>query len=138
MTPDADLEPRRVAVRGPGGDAEWTLVPSRPRGQWSMELVAPDRTFTGDGITCFAALRDLRRQLDDQGLLIGVNGARPNCTVSGMLVDMGDGRSVYALEIGAQGRPPTLRTLGPAPLDDVGTVVQQDAFKERWLTDRRK
>lgn len=101
MAPDPDLEPQSVAVRGPGGDAEWTLAPARPHAEWSMELVGPDRKFTGYGTNCFGALRDLRQQLDEQGLLIGVNGARPNCTASGMLADMGDGRSVYALDLGA-------------------------------------
>ena len=95
-----------------------------------VELIAPDQRYIGHGSNRFAALRDLRQQLDEQGISIGVNGALPNCTVSGMLADIGEGRSVYALQMGARGRPPTLPTLGPAPLDHVGTVAQQDAFCE--------
>ena len=138
MTQDLDLEPQLVAVRAPGGDVEWTLVAARLPPEWSMELIAPDQRYIGHGSNCFAALPDLRRQLDERGISIGVNGARPNCTVSGLLADMGEGRSVYALQMGARGRPPTLPTLGPAPLDHVGTVAQQDAFCELWLAGRKQ
>jgi len=134
---DADLLPRTVLVRAGVEDVEWTLLPTRPQAEWSMTLVGPDQTWTGTGGNCFASLRDLRIKLDTQRLRIGLNGARPECTVSGMLADMGEGRSVYVLVIGAQGRPDTLRTLDPAPLDAVGSVAEQDAFAERWLAERR-
>ncbi len=100
MSSDPDLEPQRVAVRGPGGDAEWTLVPSRPEVEWSMELTGPDGSFFGSGGNCFTALRDSWQKLDELGFAVGVNGARPNCKVSGMHANMGEGRSVYALEMG--------------------------------------
>lgn len=138
VPPDSDVQPRRVMVRERNEDEEWTLVPIREDRQWSIELTGPDRSWTGSGCDCFNALRDLRTKLDADGLLVGLNGARPECTVSGMLADMGEGRSVYVLVHGAKGRPATLKTLDPAPLDAVGTVQAQDAFKERWLSERSK
>jgi hypothetical protein len=133
---DDDLRPRPVWVRGPDGDAEWTLVPTRADRDWTFELVGPGRTWTGTGGNCFSALRDLRTKLDADQLLIGLNGARPDCGVSGMLADMGEGRSVYVLDSGATGRPEMVRTLDPAPLQSVGTVGAQDALKEGWLAAR--
>lgn len=111
-------------------------MPSRPQREWSMGLVGPDRMWSGSGSNCFDALRDLRLKLDQEHITIGVNGARPNCTLSGMLADMGEGRSVYALEPGLTERPRLLRTLDPAPLDAVGSVADQDAFKQQWLAKR--
>ncbi len=50
-----------------------------------------------------------------------------------MLADMAQGRQVYLLPPRwAAGRHPTAVTLGPAPLHQVGTVADQDAFQQRW------
>ena len=103
--------------------------------EWTLELSAGGRHWRGGGTDLFAALRDLRLGLDRDGFLIGVNGARPDCAVSGMLADMGEGRQVYVLTFPrTTGRPDIIRTLGSAPLDEVSDVATQDEHKHRWLT----
>jgi len=44
----------------------------------------------------------------------------------GVQQDMGEGRVVYLLTEADRGRPPQVKTLGPASLTDVGTVAEQD------------
>jgi hypothetical protein len=129
-------EARRIDVRTPGGDATWKLSPRRGDGDWTITLTSADRTWAGAGPDCFEALRDLRAQLDAEGILIGVNGARPNAWSSGMQRDMGEGVVTYLSEIGIRGRPPAVRTLDAAPLESVGTIAQQDDFRARWLAAR--
>jgi hypothetical protein len=137
MPQDPDLEPRPVRVRTTEGDVDWLLAPSRSDGgEWSIVLTSPDRSWVGTGGNCFGALRNLRAQVDSEGILLGVNGARPDCTVSGMLADMGEGRSAYVLVLGARGRPETVRTLDAAPVEAVASVADQDTFRERWLSRR--
>ena len=102
--------------------------------EWTLELSAGGRHRHGGGTDLFAALRDLRRGLDRDGLVIGVNGARPECAVSGMLADMGEGRKVYVLTFPRTSRrPEMIRTLGPARLDEVSDVATQDEHEHRWL-----
>lgn len=100
-------------------------------------LRSPDRSWRGTGHNCFAALRNLRSALDSDGILIGVNGARRNAVVSGMQADMGEGRVMYLAVLGQTGRPEQVRTLDPAHLNEVATVVTQDDFKYEWLRQRR-
>jgi hypothetical protein len=50
--------------------------------------------------------------------------------------DMGEGRTTYLTELGSHDRPATVQTLDPAPLDSVGTLVEQDDFHGEWLAER--
>jgi len=108
----------------------------RPQGQqpdWRLELECDGQRWTGDGWHVFGALRGLMGAAEHDDVRIGVNGARPNAWTSGMLADMGQGRSVYLLpELWTAGRPPMAPTLGAAPMHEVGTVADQDAFQQRW------
>ena len=138
---DDELRSRRVWVRGPDGDAQWNLAVSRdPARNWTLELSreSPAQKFAATEWGCFGALTELRRHLDSEGLLIGVNGARRNASVSGMLNDMAEGTVVYLLALGArrEQRPPTANTLDPAALSDVTSVDDQAAFKAEWLKER--
>jgi len=133
---DDDLDARQVAVQTPDGDSEWTFVPGRVGRDWILRLESPTQAWSGTGPDCFKALRDLRNDLDAAGIRIGLNGARPNTWSSGMQCDMGEGRVTYLLRLGVEGRPETVRTLGAAPLDAVGSIAEQDAFYARWLSER--
>ena len=88
------------------------------------------------GPDLFEALRTLRAKLDQEEILLGCNGARPNAWASGMQRDMGEGKTVYLCELERRGRPPEARALDAAPLDEVATVSEQDAFHARWLASR--
>lgn len=123
-----------VMVRTADGDRSAWLDVRRHGRAWSVKLDLDGSIWEGEGTNLFAALRDLRVALDDVNVTIGINGARPNAAVSGMLADMGEGRQVYLLTIPrTPARPETAPTLAPAPLDAVAGVVAQDAFKERWF-----
>jgi hypothetical protein len=135
---DPDLGARPVFVRTPAADDAWTLAPARSGRDWSLTLTSPSRTWNGSGPDCFKALRHLRAQLDNDRVLVGVNGARPNSWSSGMQCDMGEGRVTYLCELGSKERPETVRTLDPAPLDSVGSIAEQDNFHDRWLAERRR
>jgi hypothetical protein len=138
MTEDGapEAEAVVVAVRTPAGDAQWTLTSGRDGRTCLLTLTSPDRTWVGVGPDCFKALRDLRRRLDADGILLGINGARPNSWSSGMQCDMGEGRVTYLLELGSRGRPPQVQTLDAAPLGLVGTVLAQDEFQSKWRSER--
>lgn len=101
-----------------------------------MTATCEGKSWTASGPDVFKALRSLRRELDRFGILIGLNGARPNAWASGMQADMGDGRAVYLCEMGSSGRPPSAQTLDPAPLEVVGSVADQDGFHAAWLRSR--
>ena len=54
-----------------------------------------------------------------------------------MQADMGEGRVMYLAVLGQTGRLEQARTLDPAHLNEVATVVNQDDFKQEWLRQRR-
>jgi len=141
---DRDIGIHEVAVRRGGVDSIGQLVVTRPeRHEWVLQLTTDGQEWRGIGPDLFNALRELRRGLDVDGILLGLNGARPECAVSGMLADMGEGREAYvltgkiALALGLlrdRGRRPKMvPTLGVAPLDEVSDVPTQDAHKRRWI-----
>jgi hypothetical protein len=127
---------RPIGVRTPRGDATWTLSPRRVDRGWSITLTSADRTWAGTGPDCFEALRILRSQLDAEGIVIGINGARPNAWASGMQRDMGEGLVTYLCALGARGEPLVVRTLGAAPIESAGSVAAQDDFHRSWLAER--
>jgi len=95
--------------------------------------------YTATGPDVFEALVRLRRQLEPDGLMIAVQGARRDTYPSGMARDMGAGMQVYVLHAGMRGRREDLvETLADAPPDDLGTVDEQRAFHDTWIADRDK
>ena len=114
----------------------WELIAGRNGRDWSLTLTSPTESWIGKGSDCFGAVRDLMAQLEALEITIGVDGARPNAWSSGMQRDMGEGRTTYLTELGSHGRPATVQTLDPAPLDSVGTLIEQDNFHGEWLAER--
>lgn len=127
-----------VQVRASGEIEDWTLQVSRPDGGWKLTLTGDRQSWAASGHNAFQALRALRAEIDRAGITIGLNGARPNAWASGMQADMGEGKVVYLCELGKPGRPSSVRTLEPAPLDEVGSVAEQDEFHAAWLADRTR
>lgn len=132
----AETQPVQVAVSD--SEQTWELTRTRVGRDWHLELVGPSETWTADGPDAFAALRNLRRQLDAKGIRIGVTGALPNAWASGMQRDMGEGLSCYELVMARVPRPPPgVPTFGPAPCELVDTVAAQDDFVTRWYATPR-
>lgn len=134
-------ETRSVDVRVHSRDAAASLTLIRTPdwdGRGSLLRVECDLgEWSGLGPDVFGALRALMTNLEADDGLIGVVGARPNAWASGMQRDMGEGRTVYVLSLPrTEGRPPSAPTLDPAPLDEVGTTGEQDAFQQQWRPPR--
>jgi hypothetical protein len=95
--------------------------------------------YTATGPDVFEALVRLRRQLEPDGLMIAVHGARRDTYPSGMAGDMGAGMKVYVLHPGLRGRREDLiETLDDALPDELGTADEQRAFYDAWIADRGK
>lgn len=112
-------ETRDVAVLVDGVERTWRLgIRSSPQmPHWRLTLDdGAGRTWSGEAADQFEALRELRRRLDADSIVICVEGARRNSWASGMQRDMGSGMVCYQLTIPrGPGRPPQAHTLDPAP-----------------------
>jgi hypothetical protein len=92
--------------------------------------------YTATGPDMFEALIRLRRQLEPDGLMIAVQGARRDTFPSGMARDMGGGMQVYVMRAGQRARLEDLvETLEDAPAELLGTVDEQRAFAQAWRDD---
>jgi len=97
-------------------------------GDFIVDLTSELGTHTATEWSAFHALNALRVQLEPDGWLIGVNGARRDASVSGMALDMGGGLSVYVHDTD----PPRLvDTFEQAGRDDVATMAEQQAWVGR-------
>ena len=93
--------------------------------------------YTATAPDMFEALVRLRRQLEPDGLMVAVQGARRDTYPSGMARDMGGGMKVYVMRPGLPGRPDLVETLDDASPDQMATVDEQRAVFEAWLAERR-
>ena len=114
---------RQLDVRGSDGthSVDVTIATEPP---WRVGLEFPDgRLEHAEGQDLFAALQALRRRLQDAGMVLCCQGARPDVFPSGMSRQMGGGRRAYRHRAG---RPPTIEDLvdifDPADCNDVVTV----------------
>ena len=81
----------------------------------------------------FEALVRLRRQLEPDGLMVAVQGARRDTYPSGMARDTGGGMLVFLMRSGRRGGQEALvGTLDDAPPEQIATVDQQREFAEAW------
>jgi hypothetical protein len=114
-----------------------------PMPSYRIELVARVGNYTcpytSTAPDVFEALVRLRRQLEPDGLMIAVQGARRDTYPSGMARDMGAGMKVYVLHPGMRGRREDLvETLDDALLEELATVDEQKAFHDAWLAEPGK
>ncbi len=127
-------ESRVVRIATSKGIKTWELAIERVGRDWLLDLAGDGASWSAEGPDVFEALRHLRTQLDSAGVLLCVNGSRPEAWASGMQRDMGEGRVVYLCTIPRDAtRPPQVDTLGEANADAVGTVIAQNDFHERWM-----
>jgi hypothetical protein len=134
---DDPTDQRPVPVVRNGVHDTWLLqVAEATYPELALTLSGPDRIWTATGTSVFAALLDLREQLETEQIRVCLNGARRNAWSSGMQQDMGRGYVVYLLEMNQSGRPTEVRTLDPAPFDQVVTVEEQKEWYAAWLAQR--
>jgi len=81
----------------------------------------------------FSALLQLRRLLEDAGVLIRCAGARRDVWASGMQRDMGEGLRAYVLSLPRRAeRPPSVDILEPTPAELAASVAEQEQFVKQW------
>ena len=132
-----DDQPEQTRLRG------WLDGYDGPMPTYRIELVtrAGNYTcpYTATGPDMFEALVRLRRQLEPDGLRVAVQGSRRDTYPSGMARDMGGGAQVYVIRPGLRARSEDLvETLDDAPLDQMATVAEQQAFFDAWQAEPGK
>jgi hypothetical protein len=132
-----DDQPEQTRLRG------WLDGYDGPMPTYRIELVtrAGNYTcpYTATGPDMFEALVRLRRQLEPDSLRVAVQGSRRDTYPSGMARDMGGGTQVYVIRPGLPARPEDLvETLDHAPLDQMATVAEQQAFFDAWQAEPGK
>lgn len=132
-----DGEPEQARLRG------WLDGHNGPMPAYRIELVVRVGNYTcpytATAPDMFEALVRLRRQLEPDGLMVAVQGARRDTYPSGMARDMGGGMQLYVIRPGRRARREDLvETLDDALPGQIGTVDQQREFAEAWLAEPDK
>lgn len=118
---------QRVRLRG------WLDGYDGPRPLYRIELFLGGDRYTATAMDMFESLVRLRRQLEPDGWMIAVQGARRDTYPSGMARDMGGGMQVYAMRPGRRASADDLvETLADAAVDQLGTVAEQRAWRDTW------
>jgi hypothetical protein len=100
---------------------------------WRLEADGPTGRLAGEGPDLFAATVALREQLERDGWLLEVQGARADTYPSGMGRGAG-GQLVYVLQPGRQARlDDIVDTLAPLDGGRAATVAEQRENFERWI-----
>jgi hypothetical protein len=126
-----------VLAIGPGGNElhcriTWTTV--MPHARYRITAVVGDQPpVEAEASDLFAALCQVRRQLEARDVVLCCAGARRDVWPSGMARDMGQGLKAYQLSLPRTAeRPPLVGIFDPASSEDVGTVAEQEAFAQAW------
>lgn len=114
-----------------GSTRQWTMSVHVDGSAFRLELQATDgREWAAEGVDVYASLRVLRRQLEQDDIAIGCNGALPNARPSPFAARCGG----WTVDLLHKWRPATagdvVWTLGPVPPTEVATVEEQDARLE--------
>ena len=130
-----------MLVRGDEFDhcrLQWWRDVSQARDRYTLQLSYRHGLVSGDGPDMFEALVQVRRQIEANGWLIAVQGARRDTYPSGMARDMGGGEKVYILRSGEQTRLEDLvDTIASADPSIIATVDQQEEYWESWRSESR-
>lgn len=124
----SDMTVTVVPALIPAGAQEWT-VHSSEQEPWEIKAAAPDgRSFEAGGADLFVALQEVRRQAEQQGVLLCCNGARVNARPSPQASAFGGGIVYLLPSLRNPGPQDLVPLLAPAPARHVRTVAEQDAF----------
>jgi hypothetical protein len=124
------VEAARGTERAPVDLRVSGMVPCR------LEAAGPTGSVVVDGHNLWAATVALREQLEAEGWLLQVEGARLDVHPSGMSRDVG---KAYVLRPGRRAvREDLVETLAPLSDGQAATVADQRAFFERWAASPRE
>lgn len=121
-------ERRQARLRG------WLDGYDGPRPLYRIELFLGVERYTASALDMFTALVRLRLQLEPDGWMIALQGARRDTYPSRMSTDMAGGRKIYVLRPGQKATGENVvDTLADAPVERLGTVAEQRAAVEARL-----
>jgi hypothetical protein len=138
-----------ISVLTPHGDMQsWSVVAiGEDTGEWHLEVAnSHGRVWTGSGEDLFEAFRVLREVPEAEGFRFLVAGARIDCAPTRMSAQMSGGvllvtryRSATLMVIRnllsfVSARFRYRYIFSPAAASKVGTVAEQDAYMEEWLS----
>ncbi|SHF91266.1 hypothetical protein [Streptoalloteichus hindustanus] len=135
------LEDREVLVVRAGDQQRarlrgWLDGYDGPCPLYRIELFLGRDRYTASASNMFASLVRLRRQLEPEGWMIAVQGARRDTFPSGMTLDMGGGMEVYVMRPGHKSSVDDLvETLADAAVEQLGTVDEQRAWRDAWFAE---
>lgn len=122
-----------IAMRADGSRLDCELLISK-RPPWTIELQGlSDKPLIYSGPHLFAALFEMRKELEKDNIILLVNGARKNAHAGGMCTSMGNGRKVYMVELFLPGlRDSIVDIFDFAELEVIVSTSEQAAFNEKW------
>jgi len=105
-----------------------------PRPLYRIELFLGIDRYTATAMDMFESLVRLRLQLEPDGWVVAVQGARRDTYPSGMARDMGGGMRTYIMRPDHHASMDDLvDTLADAAVEQLGTVAEQRAWHREWL-----
>ena len=120
---DGQIVSRKLVLTpGPG----WQL-------QVEPEIVGASLFVGADATDC---LRHLRQHCEAHAVLPLCLGARKNFVQSPMQLNYG-GMAGYLVNLGQPASEASVPIFGDCEPDEVGSLAEQDEFKERWLSSLR-
>lgn len=129
------VDTRIVSIESAGGELE-TCELIFDRGSPLNVLLRSEHigALEGSGSDLFAALCDLRLQLEHQGHVLLCNAARLDAYPSPLSRQMSSGRQVTLMRIGTPaGKTDLVDGLDPAQRDQIGSVADQRSYFEKWI-----
>jgi hypothetical protein len=128
----------RIKAVLPSGAIEEVAISPSCSPPWTLNfsgLGMRDHTFSGTDL--FGALVALRRHLEGMGYRLLCAGARRDVYPSGMARAMGSARKAYVFELGKPAQD-VVDIFAQAQLEQVGTVDEQEQFRQEWIGSLRK
>lgn len=104
-----------------------------------LALVYNDKRISKTAEDYFSALCLIRRELEEEGIVLICNGASKDVFPSPMMRDMGDGDQAYRLKIGSPARMSDVVNIFDLDKDAfiVSTVDEQEMYYKEWLDSKK-
>ena len=100
----------------------------------SIDLWIREKRYSSTGDNYFAALKNLRIQMEHDAVQILCNGANRNVYPSAMMLRMGDGRKAYVLHNGIQAKKTDIVDIFDTDVAlQVCSVSEQENYYKAWL-----
>jgi hypothetical protein len=111
----------------------WDSDPDNPKvARITLQLMG--REFSSRNVSYNHALNDIRRQLENDGILLKCYGSSRNVWPSSVTSGMGRGGEAYRLYLGKKGeRKDVVSIFDSGSNVDACTLAEQEEFHKQWL-----